>query len=71
MTAKVKPEREFRLYESVREVSSRMGRTEDAVVCPFCDDEVYTYRWSRYGSGKRCRCGAILGGYGAFRDKPA
>jgi hypothetical protein len=60
-------EREFREYESVRPGRSRMGRTEDLVTCPFCGDEVWTYRWSRWGSGKRCRCGALLGGYGATR----
>lgn len=60
---------------SVRELRSAMGRTEEEVTCPFCGDETHCYRWSRWGSGKRCEtCRAVLGGWVATRvvsERPA
>lgn len=54
----------------VQEVSTEMGRVQDLVGCPFCEAEVYTYRWSRFGGGKRCGCGALLCGYTALKETP-
>lgn len=45
-------------------LSSTMGRTKMAITCPFCERHMTAYRWSLSGGGKRCDCGAILGGYG-------
>jgi hypothetical protein len=43
-------------------------RTRQDVQCPFCGVWVETYVWSRYGSGKKCECGAILGGWTASKE---
>lgn len=29
-------------------------------ICPFCDEEMMIAKWSLYGTGKVCRCGAKL-----------
>lgn len=62
---------EVREYTRVSQLDGkgRMGRVQDVLDCPFCNDRVRTYRWSRFGSGKRCRCGAMLAGLVAFRKK--
>lgn len=60
---------EVRAFLYVRQESSRMGRTVERVGCPFCKADVRTYLWSRCGSGKRCTCGAMLGGHVARRDR--
>lgn len=42
---------------------SRVGtnsRVHELVRCPFCTAEVWTHKWSRCGSGKKCLCGALL-----------
>lgn len=44
-----------------------MGRTTIYVTCPFCHAETEVYIWSFRGSGKRCRCGALMTIYGARR----
>lgn len=49
---------ESRLHER-RTVSSTMGRTVLAILCPFCGCTVEAYAWSLAGSGKRCECGAV------------
>jgi len=51
-------------------VSSYVGvssRVHELVECPFCKAEVWTIKWSRHGSGKRCSCGAVLCGVSAKR----
>lgn len=52
----------------VRAGRSRMGRSTVFVTCPFCEVETECFTWSIHGSGKRCECGAILGGYMAMRE---
>ena len=41
-----------------------MGRSTVDVECPFCLGCITAYLWSIHGSGKRCTCGALLGGRG-------
>ena len=36
--------------------------------CPWCGDEVKVYVWSLHGGGKRCPCGALIGGWGGVRE---
>lgn len=65
---------EERPYDGYRELSSRVGRTQVAITCPFCNARVIAYLWSLCGSGKRCTCGAKLNGYGTAQrevnDRP-
>lgn len=61
---------EFRKLHVIRSTSA-VGRSQELVVCPFCDAEIWTYTWSRCGSGKRCHCGAILGGASAHKAADA
>lgn len=52
---------------------SRVGtnsRVHELVRCPFCEAEVWTHRWSRCGSGKRCACGALLCAAHAVKRSP-
>jgi hypothetical protein len=53
---------ETRLAELVSYNPRSNGRTTADVRCPFCDCVVQARTWSLAGSGKRCDCGAILGG---------
>jgi len=50
--------------------TSQMSRSREQIVCPFCNQPVWTYIWSRHGSGKRCACGALLCGYVALAPEP-
>lgn len=36
------------------------GRIPIQINCPFCDELVSGYLWSVSGSGKKCKCGAII-----------
>ncbi len=50
---------EVRNYTIVGERSEH-GRSRVLIVCPFCGREVWGYKWSMAGCGKKCpRCGAI------------
>lgn len=36
--------------------------------CPFCGEEVWAYKWSLAGSGKKCpQCGAKHGSFGTIK----
>lgn len=41
-------------------VSLGSGRKLGKVDCPFCETTVDCYLWSISGSGKKCKCGAII-----------
>lgn len=41
-------------------VSLGQGRKLGKIDCPFCDTVVDCYKWSICGSGKKCKCGAVL-----------
>lgn len=38
------------------------GRRAMVVRCPWCDRRLTVFGWSLAGTGKRCDCGALLGG---------
>lgn len=66
-----KPECEQRTFRMYTEYS-RVGRTRLHITCPFCDGSVTAFLWSISGGGKRCDCGAMLGGRGvAYKLKVA
>lgn len=41
-------------------VSLGRGRKSGKVDCPFCNKAVDCYLWSISGSGKKCKCGAVI-----------
>lgn len=43
---------------------STFGRSYCYITCPFCSAVVKAYIWSLNGSGKKCNCGALHGGWG-------
>jgi hypothetical protein len=49
---------ESRLHDRTT-ISSTVGRTVVAILCPFCGVTTEAYLWSLAGSGKRCECGAV------------
>ena len=51
---------EVRAITETLDTEREFSRTRDLIRCPFCRREVWAYRWSRAGSGKRCPCGALL-----------
>lgn len=55
--------------ERMRNATSRMGRSSVDVECPFCRALVTVYLWSFAPSGKRCRCGALLGASGCYKRR--
>lgn len=52
-------------YATTISQHSEMGKSGVTLECPFCEAHVVAYYWSLAGSGKRCSCGAIIGGTGA------
>lgn len=44
----------------IRGTATRTGQIPVIVTCPFCGEQVSTWLWSLYGSGKKCPCGALL-----------
>lgn len=59
---------EFREHAGLGHRRRQFGRTTAWVECPFCGEETEAYVWSLAGSGKRCRCSALLGPFGASRE---
>jgi len=58
---------EFRIFSVALHVSE-VGKTRILIVCPFCDEEVWAYKWSLAGSGKKCpQCGAKHGSFGTIK----
>ena len=41
-------------------ISLERGRKLGKVDCPFCNTVVDCYLWSISGSGKKCKCGAVI-----------
>ncbi len=58
---------EFRPLVLLESRNGAASRRHELVLCPFCQAEVWTVKWSRHGSGKKCPCGALLGGTQAMR----
>lgn len=44
------------------------GKTKTNVDCPFCNRQVEAYVWSLSGSGKKCKCGALITRGNAYKD---
>lgn len=38
---------------------SEFGRSKVHILCPFCRWDVWAYKWSLAGCGKKCSCGAL------------
>jgi hypothetical protein len=49
-------------------VSLGRGRKLGKVDCPFCNTVVDCYLWSISGSGKKCKCGAVIYRTAALRN---
>ena len=49
-------------------VSLGRGRKLGKVDCPFCNTAVDCYLWSISGSGKKCKCGAVIYRTAAVRN---
>jgi len=56
-------ERERRQYTSFNH-RSRFGKSSVDIECPFCRAITTAFIWSLSGSGKKCTCGALHGGWG-------
>jgi len=53
------PNVEVQHYEILDEVSE-FGKSRILIECPYCKTEVWAYKWSLAGHGKKCpKCGAI------------
>lgn len=48
---------------------SEFGRSRILVRCPYCERELWVFKWSYAGCGKRCECGAKLGWLGSQPPK--
>jgi rubrerythrin len=60
---------EIREY-SVKLLVSEFGKTRILIVCPFCGEEVWAYKWSLAGSGKKCpQCGAKHASFASVKRK--
>jgi hypothetical protein len=55
------------IYRPYHTWSCSNGRTHDEIICPFCNEELFVYRWSFWGGGKKCDCGAKLEPMAAYR----
>ena len=62
---------EVRAITETLDTRVEFSRTRDLIRCPFCQGEVWAYRWSRAGSGKRCPCGALLCSRDAYGPEPS
>jgi hypothetical protein len=55
---------EERQIDGYRRRDSRPGKSRIEIKCPFCQIYLWAYVWSLSGGGKRCDCGALIGGSG-------